>query len=121
MSITTTSNLPAPIVQSLAPGMLSVPTPNFNYIIGAQKYSLPRQGGTTTRFLRPNPLDAPIVALGNSGIEPASQVATRQIIDATTSYYGTSVILNEQVVIQAQDPVLSWVTERLGVAMKQAR
>lgn len=119
MTITTTSNLPAPVVQSLAPGMLSVPTPNFNYIIGAQKFSLPRQGGTTMRFLRPNPLDPPIIALGNSGIEPASQVATRQIIDATTSYYGTSVILNEQVVIQSQDPVLSWVTERLGVAMRQ--
>lgn len=120
MTITTTSNLPAPVVQSLAPGMLSVPTPNFNYIIGAQKYSMPRQGGTTMRFLRPNPLDPPIVALGNSGIEPASQVATRQIIDATESFYGTSVILNEQVVIQSQDPVLSWVTERLGVAMRQA-
>jgi len=28
--------------------------------------------------------------------------------------------LNEQVIIQDQDPVLSWVSERLGVAMKQA-
>jgi N4-gp56 family major capsid protein len=36
------------------------------------------------------------------------------------AFYGTSVILNEQVVIQDQDPVLSWVTERLGVAMRQA-
>ena len=120
MSITTTSNLPAPIVQSLAPGMLSVPTPNFNYILVAEKYSMPRQGGTTMRFLRPKPLVPPIVQLGNSGIEPASQVATRDIIDATMSFYGTSVILNEQTVIQDQDPVLSWVTERLGVAMRQA-
>jgi hypothetical protein len=46
---------------------------------------------------------------------------TRNIIDATISFYGTSVILNEQVIIQDQDPVLSWVSERLGVAMKQAR
>jgi N4-gp56 family major capsid protein len=30
------------------------------------------------------------------------------------------VILNEQVIIQDQDPVLSWVTERLGVSMRQA-
>lgn len=120
MSITTTSDLPPPILQSLAPGMLSVPTPNFNYIIPAEKYSMPRQGGTTMRFLRPVPLQPPIVQLGNSGIEPASQVATREIIDAAMSFYGTSVILNEQVVIQDQDPVLSWVTERLGVAMRQA-
>ena len=120
MSITTTSNLPPPILQSLAPGMLSVPTPNFNYIIPAEKYSMPRQGGTTMRFLRPVALQPPIVPLGNSGIEPPSQVATRNIIDAAMSFYGTSVILNEQVVIQDQDPILSWVTERLGVAMRQA-
>lgn len=120
MTITTTSNLPAPILQSLAPGMLSVPTPNFNYIIPAEKYSMPRQGGTTMRFLRPVPLTPPVVELGNTGIEPASQVATREIIDAAINFYGTSVILNEQVVIQDQDPVLSWVTERLGIAMRQA-
>lgn len=120
MSITTTGNLPAPILQSLAPGMLSVPTPNFNYIIPAEKYSMPRQGGTTMRFLRPVPLIAPVVQLGNLGLEPASQIATREIVDASMAFYGTSVILNEQVVIQDQDPVLSWVTERLGVAMRQA-
>ena len=120
MSITTTSNLPAPILQSLAPGMLSVPTPNFNYISPAEKYSMPRNGGTTMRFLRPVPLQPPVVQLGNSGIEPPSQVATREILDAAMAFYGTSVILNEQVVIQDQDPVLSWVTERLGVAMRQA-
>jgi hypothetical protein len=102
--ITTSTDLPAPIVQSLAPGMLSVPTPNFNYIIGADRYSMPRNGGTTLRFLRPRPLSPPIVALGNSGIEPASQVPQRDIIDATVSFYGTSVILNEQAVLQAQDP-----------------
>ena len=88
MSITTTSNLPAPILQSLAPGMLSVPTPNFNYIIPAEKYSMPRQGGTTMRFLRPVPLVPPVVQLGNSGIEPASQIATREIIDSAMAFYG---------------------------------
>jgi len=97
MAITTTSNLPAPILQSLAPGLLSVPTPNFNYIIFAEKYSMPRQGGTTMRFLRPNALQPPIVQLGNSGIEPVSQIATRDVIDATQAFYGTSVVLNEQV------------------------
>lgn len=120
MNITTTGALPAPITQSLAPGMLSVPTPNFNYIIAAEKYSMPRNGGTTMRFLRPVPLTPPVVQLGNTGIEPPAQVATREIVDAAMAFYGTSVILNEQVVIQDQDPVLSWVTERLGVAMRQA-
>ena len=88
MTITTTSNLPAPILQSLAPGLLSVPTPNFNFIIAAEKYSMPRQGGTTMRFIRPVPLNPPVVQLGNTGIEPPSQVATREIIDAAMGWYG---------------------------------
>jgi hypothetical protein len=58
---------------------------------------MPRQGGTTMLFLRPVPLQPPVVQLGNSGIEPPSQVATREIISAAISFYGTSVILNEQV------------------------
>ena len=118
--ISTSTDLPAPIVQSLAPGMLSVPTPNFNYMIGAERYSMPRNGGTTLRFLRPRPLTPPVVALGNSGIEPAPQGPQRDILDATMSFYGTSVILNEQAVLQAQDPILSWVGERLAVAMREA-
>ena len=120
MPITTTNDLVAPILQSLAPGMLSVPTPSFIYRIPADRYSMPPQGGTTLRFLRPVALDPPIVQLGNSGIEPPSQVPQRDIKDAVMSFFGTSVILNEQVVLQDQDPVLSWVTERLGVAMYQA-
>ena len=49
---------------------------------------MPRNGGTTMRFLRPNPLVPPITPLGNTGIEPTSQVATRNIIDATINFYG---------------------------------
>lgn len=120
MTITTTNDLVAPILQSLAPGMLSVPTPDFIYRVPAQRYSMPRQGGTTLRFLRPKPLAPPVVALGNSGIEPPSQVPQRDIKDAIMSFYSTSVILNEQVPLQDQDPILAWITERLGVAMYQA-
>jgi hypothetical protein len=104
MTITTTNDLVAPILQSLAPGMLSVPTPDFIYRVPAERYSMPRQGGTTLRFLRPRKLQPPVVALGNSGIEPPSQVPQRDIKDAIMSFYSTSVILNEQVVLQDQDP-----------------
>lgn len=120
MTITTSNDLVSPILQSLAPGMLSVPTPDFIYRIPAQRYSMPRNGGTTLRFLRPKPLSPPIVASGNSGIEGPSQIPQRDIKDAIMSFYNTSVILNEQTVLQAQDPILAWVTERLGIAMYQA-
>lgn len=120
MTITTTNDIVAPILQSLAPGMLAVPTPDFIYRIPADRDTMPRNGGTTMRFLRPRPLSPPIVALGNSGIEPPSQVPGRDIKDAIMSFYSTSVILNEQVVLQSQDSVLAWVMERLGVAGQQA-
>ena len=86
--ITTTSDIFNPIIQSLAPGALAVPTPNFNYILPAEKYSMPLGGGTTMHFWRPNPLVPPIVQLGNTGIEPPSQVPSYNFIDATMAFYG---------------------------------
>src|SRR5690349_19466166 len=120
MSITTTSNLGPVILQSLAPAMLYTPTPMFIYNIPTDKVTMPRQGGTTMRFLRPRALTPPTVQLGNSGIEPPSQVPQRDIIDAQMAFFGTSCIINEQVILQDQDPVLAWVSDRLAVAMRQA-
>lgn len=64
MSITTTSNLGPMILQSLAPAMLYVPTPTMNYIIVCDKVSMPTNGGTTCRFMRPRALQPPTVQLG---------------------------------------------------------
>jgi len=56
MSITTTGNLGPMILQSLAPAMLYVPTPTMNYITVCDKVSMPPNGGTTCRFMRPSAL-----------------------------------------------------------------
>ncbi len=120
MTITTTTDMPALIEQSLMPGYLSVPTPYFNYNIFAEKYAMPLHGGTTARFVRPRALRPPVEKLGNAGIEPPSQVLGRDIIDAQGDFYGTSVILNEQLLIQNQDSALALATERLAVAGKEA-
>ena len=103
MNITNTGNLGPPILHTLAPGMLCVPTPGFNYRIVADSASMPREGGTTMRFLRPRALKPPIVQLGNSGIDPAPQVPQRDIIDADMAFFGTGCVINEQVLIQDQD------------------
>ncbi len=120
MSITTTGNLGPMILQSLAPAMLYVPTPSMNYIIPADKVSMPTNGGTTCRFMRPRALVPPTVQLGNSGIDPAAQVPQRDIIDAQMAFFGTGCVINEQVILQDQEGVLAWVSERLAVAMRQA-
>ena len=120
MSITTTGNLGPMILQSLAPAMLYVPTPSMNYIIPCDKVSMPANGGTTCRFMRPRALQPPTIQLGNSGIDPPAQVPQRDIIDAQMAFFGTGCIINEQVILQDQEGVLAWVSERLAVAMRQA-
>ncbi len=120
MSITTTGNLGPLILQSLAPAMLYVPTPTMNYITVCDKISMPANGGTTCRFMRPRALQPPTVQLGNSGIDPPAQVPQRDIIDAQMAFFGTGCIINEQVILQDQEGVLAWVSERLAVAMRQA-
>jgi hypothetical protein len=108
--ITTTGNLGPMILQSLAPAMLYVPTPTMNYITVCDKVSMPANGGTTMRFMRPRALQPPTIQLGNSGIDPPAQMA----------FFGTGCIINEQVILQDQEGVLAWVSERLAVAMRQA-
>lgn len=120
MSITTSGNLGPMILQSLAPGMLYVPTPTMNYITVCDKISMPVNGGTTCRFMRPRALTPPTVQLGNSGIDPPAQIPQRDIIDAEMAFFGTGCIINEQVLLQDQEGVLAWVSDRLAVAMRQA-
>ncbi len=118
--ITTTGQLGPMILQTLAPAMLYVPTPTMNYITVCDKVSMPANGGTTCRFMRPKAMTPPTVQLGNSGIDPPAQVPQRDIIDAQMAFFGTGCIINEQVILQDQEGVLAWVSERLAVAMRQA-
>jgi len=119
MAITTTSTLPAPVQQSFSYKLLSVPTPNMIHKIPAMKKKMPRNGGTTLRMRRYNPLSTAKVPLGNTGVTPPAQQLTAIEIDAKMSFYGTYVILNEQVTLQSQDPVLNEAAARLGVSLRQ--
>lgn len=87
-NITTTSSLAPMILQSLAPGMLYTPTPTCNYIQICDKVSMPAQGGTTCRFMRPKALVPATIQLGNSGIDPAPQVPQKDVLDAEMAFYG---------------------------------
>lgn len=60
----------------------------MNYITVADKVSMPANGGTTCRFMRPRALTPPTIQLGNSGIDPAAQVPQRDIIDAQMAFFG---------------------------------
>ena len=118
-SITTTSVLPAPVQQSFSYKLLSVPVPNFIYKIPAMLKEFPRNGGTTLRMRRYNPLNSALVPLGNTGVTPPPQQLTAVDIDAKMDFYGTYILLNEQVTLQNQDPVLNEAAARLGVSLRQ--
>lgn len=106
MPITTTTLLPSPVQQSFSYKLLSVPVPNMIHKIPAVKKQMPRNGGTTLRMRRYNPLATAMVPLGNTGVTPPAQTLSAVDIDARLSFYGTYVILNEQVTLQSQDPKL---------------
>lgn len=116
---TTTSVLPAPVQQSFSYKLLSVPVPYFIHNIPAMLKHMPRNGGTTLRMRRYNPLLTATVPLGNSGVTPPPQQLTAINIDAEMDFYGTFIILNEQVTLQNQDPVLNEAAQRLGVSLRQ--
>lgn len=97
MSITTTTLLPSPVQQSFSLKLLSVPVPYMIHKIPADLKAMPRNGGNTLRMRRYNPLATAPVPLGNTGVLPAPQVLTALNIDATMSFYGTYIWINEQV------------------------
>lgn len=111
MSITTTSTLPAPVQQSFSFKLLSVPVPYMIHKIPADLKAMPRNGGTTLRMRRYNPLATAPVPLGNSGVTPPPQNLTAINIDAKMDFYGTYVLLNEQVTLQNQDPKMYGVSK----------
>ena len=115
----TTSSLPAPIQQSFSYKLLSVPVPNMIHKIPAMLKKMPRNGGTTLRMRRYNPLLTAMVPLGNTGVTPPAQNLSAVDIDARISFYGTYVVINEQVTLQNQDPVLNECAARLGVSLRQ--
>lgn len=117
MAITTTSILPSPVQQSFSYKLLSVPVPNMIMNIPATRKNLPRNGGNTLRMRRYNPLNVSLVPLGNTGVTPPATTLTAVDIDAKVAWYGQFVVLNEQVVLQNQDPVLNEAAARLGVAL----
>ncbi len=85
--------------------------------IPAELKVMPRNGGVTLRMRRYNPLPTALVPLGNTGVTPPSVNLTAIDIDATVSFYGQYLMLNEQVTLQNQDPVLNQAAERLGVSL----
>lgn len=119
MPITTTGVLSAPVNMTFSQRLLSVPVPYMIHNIPAERKKLPKGGGETLRMVRFNPLATAKVPLGNTGITPPAQLLTSMNIDAKIGFYGTYVMLNEQVILTSQCPVLNEAAKRLGISLRQ--
>ena len=67
-------------------------------------------------FFGPKTSGAATIALT---VTPPPQTLTAINIDAKMDFYGTYILLNEQVTLQNQDPVLNEAAQRLGVSLRQ--
>lgn len=119
MPTTTTGVLPPEVQVSFNQMILSTPVPNYIHRIPAMREHMPARGGNIARFRRYNPLASATVPLGNTGVDPDAQLLTAVDIDAEIQFYGTYIIINEQVTLQAQDNVLNNAAIRLGDSLRR--
>ena len=119
MAITTTANLPAPVQQWFDDVLLSRPEPLLIHNKMAMNKRLPMHSGRTVRFRRYTNLATATVPLGPSGLTPPPQTLSALDIDATIDWYGTYVIITDQVTIQNQDPVLNETASLLAQSLRE--
>jgi len=99
--------------------MLSLEYPDLIHNMGALKESLPKGGGYSMLFRRPNKLNPALVPLGNKGANPPSSNVTLVDIEARPDFYGSYTEINEQLVLQNQDKVLNYHTQVLSLQLRE--
>ena len=78
-----------------------------------------QQAGDILRRRRYNNLQTAPVPLGNGIVDPAAQQLTILDIDARIDWYGTYIILQEQVMLINEDPVLNSAVSTLGQSLRE--
>lgn len=78
-----------------------------------------QQAGDILRRRRYKNLATAPVPLGNGIVNPAAQQMTALDIDARIDWYGTYLILQEQVMLINEDPVLNSAVSILGQSLRE--
>lgn len=117
-AMNTINTLPPGVQQWLDKVLLSRPMPNLIHDRFAYKILMPSKSGRTARFRRYTNLQTATVPL-NDGVTPPSQSLVATNIDATIDWYGTYVILTDQLTLQIQDPILNETSSLLGQSMRE--
>lgn len=119
MTITTTSQLPAPVQLWFDNVLLSRPMPKLIHKKMAMKKEMPENSGRTVRYRRYTNLATATVPLPDSGLTPPGQVLSSVDIDATIDWYGTYVTITDQVMMINEDPVLNQTVSLLAQSMRE--
>ncbi len=116
---TTTSILPPMVQQQASMKLLARPMPDLIHTTMGYPCTMDQQSGDILRRRRyKNLLTAP-VPLGNGIVNPAAQQLVALDIDARIDWYGTYLILQEQVMLIDQDPVLNSAISTLGQSLRE--
>lgn len=118
--LTTTLNLTPQILASACEELLAVKVPNFIHQLPAELYEMPRNGGTTLRRRRYNRPPPTLTPLGPSGQQPPPLILSALNLDATMSFYGSYYYINEQVILQSQEDVLTEASYLLGLNLRES-
>ena len=119
MTITTTSVLPAPVQQRFDMKLLSRPMPDLIHKIFSVKKRLPERSGQILRMRRYNNLATATVPLGPTGINPPPQTLSALDIDAKIEWYGSYVLITDQVSLINEDPVLNETASLLAQSLRE--
>jgi N4-gp56 family major capsid protein len=119
--ITTTTQIPPEILNSLSGKMLSVPQPNLIHNLFLVQDKKPKGSGYIHRFRRFAKIGHALTPLGNMGIEPPAQTLSAVDIDATLQFYGTWIAINEQVPLTLDSKPLNIAAQRLGISLRETQ
>jgi N4-gp56 family major capsid protein len=116
---TTTNILPPAVQQQLSMKLLARPMPDLIHTTLGYPITMDQQSGDILRRRRYNNLMTAPVSLGNGIVDPGAQQLTTLDIDARIDWYGTYMILQEQVMLINEDPVLNSAISTLGQSLRE--
>lgn len=118
---TTTSNdIPPAIRTYYADKLLTAQTRACIYSLPLKMVNMPERNGDQISFTRPGRLPLIRDSLGKTGLTPPPQKLELERIIGTIQWYGGYSIINAQVVLTNQDPILNIGSEEWGRCMKES-
>ena len=117
--ITTTSTLPPAVQQQMSMKLLARPMPDLIHCTLGYPISMAQGAGDVLRRRRYQNLKTAPVPLGNGIVDPPAQQLLALDIDARIDWYGSYIVLQEQVMLISEDPVLNSAVSVLGQSLRE--